>query len=92
MEVVKAMNDSVKDKTRRDGKISSNRPARPARDSFRTSFAGGEHCLHQSLADLAPDAKASLSKCVSEHFQSVSYSAKNMAHPTGTLLAVVKAG
>lgn len=51
-----------------------------------------EHCLHESIAHLTPDAKASIFKCVLEYFQGVSNITRNMAFPLNTLLTVDKTG
>lgn len=67
LKAVKAMNDSVEDKTSSCRKILSNRTARLVRDGFRVSFAAVEHCLHQSLAHLTSDVRAFIFKCVLEH-------------------------
>lgn len=51
-----------------------------------------EHCLHESLAHLFPDARAPIFKCVLGHFRGVSNSPRNMALPTNITLTVVEAG
>lgn len=89
-EAVKEMNASVKDETCRRRKILKHRPLRLAEDGFRTIIARTEHCLHEILAHLTLDGKASISKCVLKHFRGVSTSAKNTALPTNIILQFVK--
>lgn len=76
------MNASVKDKTSKDKNILKTRPARLAKDGFHTcltGLAGVEHCYHESLAHLSPDASATIFKCVFERFPCFSDSAKSTA-------------
>lgn len=89
---IKAMNESIEDRTSRGSNILNNRPTRFARDGFCIIPAGAEHGLHESVAQLTTDAKAFIFKCVFGHFQGVSSGARNMSLSTIILLTVVKTG
>lgn len=86
---VQTMNVLVEDKACKYKKISKSRRSLLARDTYRISIAEVQYYLHARLASPTSDARASVKKCVSEHSQGDSISARNMTLPTCYILTVV---
>lgn len=89
-EAVKVINASEEDETWRYENILNNWPARLARYSFRLSFARVQIHLHESLARLTLEARASIFRCVLERFRCVFDSTRNMAFLANIIPTVVR--